>query len=36
MLFGHGERHQEHGDKVGGVRRQIEIKEKSVCEGSTC
>jgi len=35
MLFGHGDRHQQHRDEVGGIRRQVEIKEKSVCEWST-
>jgi hypothetical protein len=35
MLFGHGGRHQQHRDEVGGIRHQVEIKEKSVCEWST-
>jgi len=34
MLFGHGERHEQHGGEVGGIRHQVEIKEKSVCEWS--
>jgi hypothetical protein len=35
MLVGHGERHEQHDGEVGGIRRQVEIEEKSVCEWST-
>jgi hypothetical protein len=34
MLFGHCERHEQHDGEVGGIRHQVEIKEKSVCEWS--
>lgn len=34
MLFGHGERHQQHRDEVGGIRRQVEIKESRCASGA--